>query len=663
MSNTLLLLLIAAAAPIAATAASAFRLPRLARRGPLRRTPLGLVALLSLVATLVVVENRSTAAEGDTHVFSGSVTDSEGAALADITVSVFCQSDCPDGSDSDPSGNPDRPWPETWRGSVQLLGEATTDASGVWSVTVTEPSSGSSALIVAWDPAGNYAFSEGRASWYGDEPVSDLSLADGGRLSGKVRGDGGALPSTRLILGGFLACDPDTGAYDDTSAYSRSCYYRQQVPEISVVVAANGDYRTPALPNGDYYLRYPHDMPEPYVAGGLFQLGAISDGMDSTADHDLLRYISVSGRVTDGAGRALSGIRVVASPIGIGSLISSPYGGAGGEAQTAADGTYSIDTVAPGTVFAVEFHSPDGKYASEYYNDHSQAADGDHLEASAESMSGIDAQLGIAGRVSGYMRDAADEPAEGGYVQLCDGRTRIGTVTSCRWGQADEAGFFEFGGLGPGLYILSGNSISRCVIVAAEGHHVRVNLDEAVDQAQFVDVPEDAYYSTPVMTLAEQGVFARTEWGDGLCPDAPIDRKTMAVWTVRVLDGEDPPELAPEESRFHDVWRWFYAPFIERMAELEITGGCGDGSGFCPDDAVTRAQMAVFLSRAYDLPAGPDPGFGDVDSNAWYAADVARLAASGITAGCGDGTRFCPGQDTTRAQMATFLYRAANPAN
>ena len=44
--------------------------------------------------------------------------------------------------------------------------------------------------------------------------------------------------------------------------------------------------------------------------------------------------------------------------------------------------------------------------------------------------------------------------------------------------------------------------------------------------------------------------------------------------------------------------------------------------------------------------------------DAWYAADVAKLAASGITVGCGDGTGFCPSRDTTRAQMATFLYRA-----
>ena len=173
----------------------------------------------------------------------------------------------------------------------------------------------------------------------------------------------------------------------------------------------------------------------------------------------------------------------------------------------------------------------------------------------------------------------------------------------------------------------------------------------------FGDVAVDSYFSVPVTVLAEQGVFAGTECGAGFCPGEPLDRKTMAVWVVRVLDGEDPEAVTG--AVFDDVEAdGFHAPFIGRMAELRVTMGCGDGSVFCPDRDVTRAQMAVFLSRAYKLPNGPDPGFGDVPGDAWYAADVARLAASRITLGCGDGTRFCPEDSVTRAQMATFLYRA-----
>ena len=180
----------------------------------------------------------------------------------------------------------------------------------------------------------------------------------------------------------------------------------------------------------------------------------------------------------------------------------------------------------------------------------------------------------------------------------------------------------------------------------------------AAQTGVFDDVADDAYYWVSVGTLAEDGVFAGTECDDGrFCPSESLDRQTMAVWTVRVLDDADPAEVSA--TRFSDAEPdSFYAPFIERMAELSVTAGCGDGTRFCPDRTVTRAQMAVFLTRAFSLAPGPDPGFSDVPADAWYFDQVAALAASGITAGCRDGTWFCPHGETTRAQMATYLYRA-----
>lgn len=125
---------------------------------------------------------------------------------------------------------------------------------------------------------------------------------------------------------------------------------------------------------------------------------------------------------------------------------------------------------------------------------------------------------------------------------------------------------------------------------------------------------------------------------------------------VRVLDRVDPAPVT--STRFADVDASHpHAAFIERFAEMGETQGCGDGTNYCPDGPVIRAHMAVFLSRAYGLPEGPDPSFGDVSADAWYAAEVAKLAASGITRGCRDGTVFCPDQDTTRAHMAAFLHR------
>ena len=180
----------------------------------------------------------------------------------------------------------------------------------------------------------------------------------------------------------------------------------------------------------------------------------------------------------------------------------------------------------------------------------------------------------------------------------------------------------------------------------------------AAQTQPFTDTSSDSYYSDAVAALADIGIFDGTECAEGmLCPEASIDRKTMAVWTVRALDDQGPTQASGD--RFTDVdANSFHAPFIERMAELGVTSGCGDGTEFCPDATVTRAQMAVFLTRAFNLDPGPDPGFTDVAADAWYYDHAAALAASGITAGCGDGTAFCPKRDTSRAQMATFLARA-----
>ena len=211
-------------------------------------------------------------------------------------------------------------------------------------------------------------------------------------------------------------------------------------------------------------------------------------------------------------------------------------------------------------------------------------------------------------------------------------------------------------GLTPHRRANAARAVAAAVALAASA--LGISSPAAAQTQPFTDTSQDAYYSEAVDALAGGGVFDGTECAQGmLCPGEPIDRKTMAVWTVRALDDQDPAQNP--NSRFSDVDAdSFHAPFIERMAELGVTTGCGDGTGFCPDNTVTRNQMAVFLTRAFNLDPGPDPGFTDVAPDAWYYNQVAALAASRITAGCGDGTTFCPSRQTTRGQMATFLARA-----
>ena len=92
-----------------------------------------------------------------------------------------------------------------------------------------------------------------------------------------------------------------------------------------------------------------------------------------------------------------------------------------------------------------------------------------------------------------------------------------------------------------------------------------------------------------------------------------------------------------------------------------MTRGCNPPSNdrFCPQDAVTRGQMAAFLSRALSLPAASGTDFADDDASVFEDA-IERLAAAGITRGCNppSNTRFCPDAAVTRGQMAAFLQRA-----
>jgi hypothetical protein len=94
---------------------------------------------------------------------------------------------------------------------------------------------------------------------------------------------------------------------------------------------------------------------------------------------------------------------------------------------------------------------------------------------------------------------------------------------------------------------------------------------------------------------------------------------------------------------------------INALAASGITAGCGDGR-YCPAANVPRGQMASFLVRAFDLPSTSDDYFTD-DEGSMHEADINALAASGITAGC-QADRFCPNSSVTRGQMVAFLHRA-----
>ena len=130
------------------------------------------------------------------------------------------------------------------------------------------------------------------------------------------------------------------------------------------------------------------------------------------------------------------------------------------------------------------------------------------------------------------------------------------------------------------------------------------------------------------------------------------------VWMTRVLG--QAPVSSDARTRFADVdpdaW---WVGYVERLGDLGVSEGCKTHPlRYCPDKPVTRAQMATFLVRAFDLPPAPSAGFADTAGNT-HEANIDALAAVGVTMGCKtDPLRYCPDQAVTRGQMATFLVRA-----
>ena len=115
----------------------------------------------------------------------------------------------------------------------------------------------------------------------------------------------------------------------------------------------------------------------------------------------------------------------------------------------------------------------------------------------------------------------------------------------------------------------------------------------------------------------------------------------------------------PQTGVFVDVATGsYYEDAVDWAVEKGITNGVSSNM-FAPDDPCTRAQIVTFLWRAAGSPAPKSmSSFTDVPADAFYAKAVAWAVENGITSGTGEG-KFSPNAICTRAQSVTFLYRAS----
>lgn len=160
---------------------------------------------------------------------------------------------------------------------------------------------------------------------------------------------------------------------------------------------------------------------------------------------------------------------------------------------------------------------------------------------------------------------------------------------------------------------------------------------------------DGSVFEDDIITLFGMGVTKGCA-PDRYCPDRPVTRGEMATMLVRAFE-----LTGPVGDSFVDDNGSPHQAAIEVLAANDITKGCAPNR-FCPDRSITRAEMAVFLSRILDLPAVAPVGFVDiVSSEASEAID--SLAVAGITKGCSPNS-FCPSDEVTRGQLASFLVRA-----
>jgi len=176
----------------------------------------------------------------------------------------------------------------------------------------------------------------------------------------------------------------------------------------------------------------------------------------------------------------------------------------------------------------------------------------------------------------------------------------------------------------------------------------------------FVDDNEH-FAEGAIEAIAAEGITngCNPPTNDRFCPDDNVTRGQMAAFLVRALGLP-----ATSEDFFNDDQGSVFEGAINRLAAAGITKGCNPptNSRYCPDDSVTRGEMAVFLARAFRLADGVGADVFVDDNGSVFEAAIDKIAIVRITTGCNPPTsdRFCPDSPVKRGEMAVFLSRALN---
>ena len=176
----------------------------------------------------------------------------------------------------------------------------------------------------------------------------------------------------------------------------------------------------------------------------------------------------------------------------------------------------------------------------------------------------------------------------------------------------------------------------------------------------FDDVPDASLFFDHVVWLAVEGITygCNPPANTLFCPTDYVTRGQMAAFLVRARGYT----AGTGADLFIDDNGSVFEVSIDRLGTSGVTKGCNPprNDRFCPESYVTRGQMAAFLARAFALPdLGMHDLFVD-DNDSIFAASIDKLGATGVSKGCNPphNDQFCPNQYVTRQQMAAFISRA-----
>lgn len=180
------------------------------------------------------------------------------------------------------------------------------------------------------------------------------------------------------------------------------------------------------------------------------------------------------------------------------------------------------------------------------------------------------------------------------------------------------------------------------------------------EERTFTDVLRSSSHYEDIHILAAAGITNGCgPWSDHtFCPTRSVTRAEMASFLSRAagLRQYDRTRFVDVSSSSSHV------PGISGIDRAGYTNGCGpaDSNYYCPDRAVTRAETASFLARILDLSMPSTVRYSDVSPSSSHAGAIEAIARAGLTNGCGrpsDNT-YCPDRPVSRAEMASFLVRA-----